>query len=100
MEPTLNVLLVEDNPGDARLVREMLVEPGPNVFDLSHTDRVGSALERLDAGGIDVVLLDLSLPDAQGLETLSRIQTADSTVPIVILSGHRGIRRGDPLGEM
>lgn len=84
----MNVLLVEDNPGDARLVREMLVEPGPDVFDLSHTDRVGSALERLDASGIDVVLLDLSLPDAQGIDTLTRIQNADSTVPIVILSGH------------
>ena len=85
VEPALNVLLVEDNPGDARLVREMLLESGPHVFELDHTDRLVGALERLDAGGVDVVLLDLSLPDTQGIDTLTRIQKADSAVPIVVL---------------
>jgi signal transduction histidine kinase len=83
----LKVLLVEDNPGDARLVTAMLAQMGTDSFSLDRVVRVGDAVKRLRGGNIDAVLLDLSLPDSQGLDTLTRIQTAEPTVPIVILSG-------------
>ena len=56
--PGLNVLLVEDNPGDARLIREMLAEASHTPTCLVHRDRLGSALQRLREPGIDAVLLD------------------------------------------
>jgi signal transduction histidine kinase len=75
--PCLNILLVEDNPGDARLVTAILAQTGTDSFNLDHVVRVGDAVERLHGGSIDAVLLDLSLPDSQGLDTLTQIQTAD-----------------------
>ena len=84
----VKVLLVEDNPGDARLVREMLAEAGAQAFGLDHVELLGDAERRLGVGDIDAVLLDLSLPDAKGLEAVNRVRAADSGVPIVVLSGH------------
>jgi PAS domain S-box-containing protein len=83
----LHVLLVEDNPGDARLIREMLAEARSAHVRLEHADRVATALERLAAGGIDLVLLDLSLPDGRGLDTVLTVQTHVPGVPIVVLTG-------------
>jgi signal transduction histidine kinase len=82
----LQVLLVEDNPGDARLIQEMLREAGP-AYPLHRVDRLVPGLEYLAANGADVVLLDLSLPDAQGLDTFRRTRDAAPGVPIVVLSG-------------
>src|SRR5215813_640167 len=63
---TIRVLLIEDNPGDARLIREMLRDAGGGEQDvqLSHADRLSSGLDQLARIGADVVLLDLSLPDS------------------------------------
>ncbi len=83
----VKVLLIEDNPGDARLIREMLSEGRGNSFNLECTERLHTGLERLDEGSIDVVLLDLSLPDSQGFETIHRVQEQASEVPIVVLTG-------------
>ena len=85
--PPLRILLVEDNPGDARLIRETLRDAGSLAFELAHADRLAAALPTLAAGGADVVLLDLSLPDAHGLETVNRALAAAPTVPIVVLTG-------------
>ncbi len=82
-----NVLLIEDNPGDARLIREMLAEAGTQAFRVEHADRLSVAFERLGVDNVDVVLLDLSLPDSQGLETFLRTRARDPVVPIVVLSG-------------
>jgi diguanylate cyclase (GGDEF)-like protein len=87
----LPVLLVEDNPADARLVREMLND-GPNGgsgtdFAVSHVDRLVDARQALMKGDTSCVLLDLSLPDARRLEALMQLRTAAPQVPIVILSG-------------
>jgi two-component system cell cycle sensor histidine kinase/response regulator CckA len=82
----MRVLLVEDNPGDARLVREMVRD----VPDLSihHVDRLAAGLEHLAARKVDVVLLDLGLPDSQGLETLRTfIRWGHAAVPVVVLTG-------------
>ena len=83
----LRILLVEDNPGDARLIRETLRDAGSLRFELRHADRLSAALPILAARDVDVVLLDLSLPDAHGLETVTRALAAAPEVPIVVLTG-------------
>ena len=83
----MKVLLVEDNPGDARLIREMLAEVTVAPVDLECADRLSTGLERLAKGEIDVVLLDLSLPDSHGLGTLVLAQEEAPEVPIVVLTG-------------
>jgi diguanylate cyclase (GGDEF)-like protein len=83
------VLLVEDNPGDARLVREALNEGAPEEFALQVASSLQQALENLApaAEPMDVVLLDLSLPDSQGLETYRAIHARNPAVPVLVLSG-------------
>jgi len=83
---TLRILLVEDNPGDARLIRETLRDAGMR-FELEHAGRLSAALPLLAACAADVVLLDLSLPDAHGLETVTRALAAGPGVAIVVLTG-------------
>ena len=81
------VLLVEDNPGDARLIRESLSEAVGGNFDLETADRLATALRRLSAGGVDAILLDLALPDSKGRETFSKAKEQAPTVPIIVLTG-------------
>jgi signal transduction histidine kinase len=81
----LTVLLVEDNAGDARLISELL-GPSAGEFRLEHVDRLALGLERLGRGGIDVVLLDLGLPDSHGSATLTAVRSAASAVPVIILT--------------
>jgi len=83
----VRLLLVEDNPGDARLIQEMLAEAGVSRFDLQCVDRLSSALERLAHGGIDVVLLGLSLPDSRGFDTVGKLLAQSSKIPIIVLTG-------------
>jgi signal transduction histidine kinase len=85
----LRALLIEDNPGDARLIREMLREAGAGhaAVDLAHVDRLAGGIEHLAKVGADVVLLDLSLPDSSGLDTFLALHEAAPQVPIVVLSG-------------
>lgn len=81
------VLLIEDNPGDARLVREMLRDLEDMDFQLESVDRISKGLSRLAEGGIDAVLLDLSLPDGQGFPTFKKMFAASADVPIILLTG-------------
>jgi len=83
----IEVLLIEDNPGDARLIKEMLAESGKADYQFEHADRLSQGLERLLKGGIDVVLLDLGLPDSQGLETLGKVRAQAAAMPIIVLTG-------------
>src|SRR5262249_51038964 len=83
----VRVLLIEDNPGDRRLIQLMLFEAGNGLFDLEQVDHLQAGLERLKKGGIGVVLSDLSLPDSRGLETFSRLHAGAPQVPIIVLSG-------------
>ncbi len=83
----IRALLVEDNPGDARLFFELVRETGAGYLKLEHVDRLDKALARLSSEHFDVVLLDLSLPDEQGLTTLLRTHAHAPKVPIVILTG-------------
>ena len=82
----IKVLLVEDNPGDARLIQEMLTEGMDGRFILEQADRLSEGLECLDKMDFDVVLLDLRLPDSYGLKTFARINAQAPQVPIVVLS--------------
>jgi PAS domain S-box-containing protein/putative nucleotidyltransferase with HDIG domain len=82
-----NVLLIEDNPGDARLIREMLDEGGGDQFKLECADRLSTGLVRLVDNNIGLILLDLGLPDSQGFETFVKAYAQAPRVPIVVLSG-------------
>ena len=82
-----SVLLIEDNPGDARLVREMLSEVPGGAFHLETANTLSCGLARLAAGVVDVVLLDLMLPDSRGLEGIEAIHAQAPRVPVVVLTG-------------
>lgn len=86
-EGTINVLMVEDNPGDIRLVKGQLAEVAGSPFRLEWADRLSSGLDRLSRGGVDVLLLDLGLPDSQGLDTFEELHAVHPHVPVVVLSG-------------
>lgn len=88
LAPPFTVLLVEDSIADARLVRELLADVPGRPFTLVQVDRLGAAIARLADGGIDAILLDLSLPDAQGLAMLDPLHAAAPGIPIVVLSGN------------
>lgn len=83
----IDVLLVEDDPADAGLVRIALKSFGSR-FALSHVTSLAEALRRLEGQGCDVVLLDLSLPDSMGLDTIRHMREAAPAVPLVVLTGH------------
>src|ERR1700724_3014766 len=84
---SLQVLLVEDSAGDALLLREMFRKEPPGSFALTHVERMSDALSELAKGGIDIVLLDLGLPDGYGLDTVRRAQGAAPGVPVIVLTG-------------
>ena len=81
------ILLIEDNPDDARLVREMLGYAKGASFDVECVEQLSVGLERLDSDGFDVVLLDLGLRNAQEPDALARTCTQAPDVPIVVLTG-------------
>ena len=83
----VTALLIEDNPDDALLMQSELAATGAVPLDLEWVERLSTGLKRLEQGGIDVVLLDLSLPDSSGAETLRRVLAQVSGVPIVVLTG-------------
>jgi diguanylate cyclase (GGDEF)-like protein/PAS domain S-box-containing protein len=80
-------LLVEDNPGDAELVRDMLAQVRGTRFEVIWADTLAKGLAALDRGDIAIVLLDLSLPDCRGLETFDRAHQRAPQVPFIVLSG-------------
>ena len=83
----MKILLVEDNPGDARLVQLAFSEVPDWAIALTHVDRLADAEARLIVDCFDAILLDLSLPDSHGLATVERVRSAAPDVPIVVLTG-------------
>lgn len=81
-----NVLLVEDNPGDAKLVERMLGR-AQDAYHVHHVRRLDEAVDALQTQDFSLVLLDLSLPDGGGLETVREVNGAAPSAPIVVLSG-------------
>jgi len=82
----IRVLLVEDNPADVRLIEELLRESAP-PYELTAVNRLDDAFTHLGRCGADVILLDLSLPDAQGLDSVRRMRFAAPRIALAILSG-------------
>ncbi|TAJ77134.1 MAG: GGDEF domain-containing response regulator [Gallionellaceae bacterium] len=83
---SINILLVEDNPADRRLVAERLGSQHKGLFQLFFAERVSEALQILTEYKISVILLDLQLPDCRDLESITKIHAATTGVPIVVLS--------------
>lgn len=84
--PPIRVLLIEDNPGDVRLIAESL-RSAPTAFELRTVDRLAEVRPALASAPADVLLLDLGLPDAQGLESFNALRTIAPGIPIIVLSG-------------
>jgi two-component sensor histidine kinase len=82
----LHILLVEDNPGDVRLLLEMFSIEGSENYTITHFPRVGQALNHLAKGGVDIVLLDLGLAGESGIDTVRRVHKLAPQVPLIVLS--------------
>lgn len=85
---TIRILLVEDDPDDVWVMRNLLSDRWDGHFDLIHVELLSSAIERCAEGGFEAILLDLSLPDSRGLDTFLSMHAHAKGVPIVILSGY------------
>lgn len=90
---TIHVLLIEDNAGDVHLVKTLLAQSNeantsPSFIQLTHTEQLKQAQAMLDTTPYDLVLLDLSLPDARGLDSFLEISRYQPTIPVVILSSY------------
>ncbi|MBI5740160.1 MAG: PAS domain S-box protein [Nitrospirae bacterium] len=83
----IHILLIDDNPGDARLIEEMLEESESQRFLLMHSATLSDGIAALSRNSHDVVLLDLGLPDGKGLNSISEIKKAAPITPIVMLTG-------------
>ena len=95
MSEARTILLIEDNEADARLIREMLQDVPGGRFRLECADRLSTGLERLARGNVEVVLLDLSLPDSHGLNSFFQIRGQAPGIPVVVLT----VMMDDELGN-
>jgi PAS domain S-box-containing protein len=86
MNGPITVLLVEDNPGLGRMISDMLAQAPGSTFTVESTVSLADGLARLSTGGIELILLDLSLPDSSGLDTFLSIYNRAPDVPIVVLT--------------
>jgi len=87
IDKQIKILLIEDNPTDARLIKKMVEEKSWASFDLTCVDKLQAGLKHLSNGSADIVLLDLDLPDSKGLDTFIKVHTKEAAVPIVVLTG-------------
>jgi len=82
-----SVLLIEDNPGDARLLREMFTDQGSRNTRLTLVESMNQAEQHLAEHTVDIIVLDLGLPDSQGMDAIRRAHAAAPRVPLVVLTG-------------
>ncbi len=82
----IEILLVEDNPGDVRLFRENLSEAGPATYDLTCVGKLNDTIRCLDEERHDIVVLDLTLPDSQGINTFTSVRMHAPKVPVILLT--------------
>lgn len=85
-DTTIHILLVEDNPGDAELLKELLSEERNPAFSITITQRLADSESYLRQEKFDAILLDLGLPDSSGMDTLMAVRSV-SSIPIIILTG-------------
>ena len=100
---SIQILLVEDDPDDVWVMRNLLGDRWDGPFKLTHVELLSAGLERIGEFTFDIILLDLSLPDSQGLETFYTMHERAADVPIVVLSGYndesiavRAVQAGRP----
>ncbi|HEX4087034.1 MAG TPA: response regulator, partial [Chthoniobacteraceae bacterium] len=86
-EEYIRVLLVEDNEEHAELLQRMLIDSDNPIFEVAKFSALRPALDALDLPGFQAVLLDLTLPDSEGIQTFLRMQAAAPDLPIVVLTG-------------
>jgi diguanylate cyclase (GGDEF)-like protein/PAS domain S-box-containing protein len=84
MKSTIQVLTIEDNPDDAELIRIMVK---PHGFSCVHAPRLSEGLVFLKQGGFDVVLVDLRLPDGDGIEVVQAVRKQSPEIPLVVFTG-------------
>ena len=87
MSETINIILIEDNPGDSRLIVEYLKDCKNSEYEIIDFISLNSFFAKADGLSMDVILLDLSLPDSKGLDTLDKVINRFPQIPIVILTG-------------
>jgi CheY-like chemotaxis protein len=89
---TVKILFIEDNPGDARFLKELLKDiqdgsDGQFKFKIAYVDHLLSGLEYLSVEKFDIIFLDLLLPDSKGLETLESVREKSPALPVLVLTG-------------
>jgi CheY-like chemotaxis protein len=82
-----NILYIEDNPDDLAIIDEMLEEKFDMAYSLAHADLLATGLERLGQGGVDIILLDLSLPDSHGFTTFQEVKKGAKNLPVIVMTG-------------
>ena len=87
MKDDLRILIIEDNPGDADLIKEMLSGQEARNFYLAESPDLGKAMSRLEEDIFDLILLDLNLPDSEGIESVKTLYLTFPFIPIIVLSG-------------
>src|SRR5687768_5975719 len=83
----IKILLIEDNLGDARLIEIMLRDAGTQPYQVTSTDTFQKGTDLLKTNAFDLVLLDLSLPDSFGIDTITNANLSAPNVPIIVLTG-------------
>ena len=86
-DEAIKVLMIDDNPAAISLMQYLLDDAKDVTVKLEHASRLESGIERLTKGGIDVVLLDILLPDSMGFHSFADLHAAVPDVPVIILSG-------------
>jgi signal transduction histidine kinase/DNA-binding response OmpR family regulator len=92
MAGPVRILLIEDNPEDAQIMQEAVAGIKDGGFALEWVDRLEKGLARLPKGGIDLVLTDLQLPDAKGLDTVTKVRAAAQNLPLVVLTSQADVK--------
>ncbi len=83
----INVLIIDHNPDDARLLQKLLADSEVGRFVVECIENLQDGLHRLERGGVDVLLLDLSMPESQGINTFLTVRNKTDNIPIVVLTG-------------
>ncbi len=94
MEEKIKILVIEDNPGDARLIDIYLKDAYGDKYTFSSADQLNKGLELLSKSTFDIIILDLTLPDSSGLDTIKKVYEHSPNTPIIVLTGLEDERLG------
>ncbi len=86
VDEALHLLLIEDNPGDAVLIRALLDETDVRDLQLTHVETLGQGVAKLEEARFSAVITDLNLPDSSGIGTLQRLVATGSDIPVIVLT--------------